>query len=70
MIGEYCRNYRMNLNLTLNDVGGFEQVKNLSAFEHGRSSNIDHLVKYIKLSASLNDEANFIHGLFEVVKNG
>lgn len=43
------RDFRMNiLNKTLQDVqGSNEGVKTLSAFEHGRSTNFNHIFKYI-----------------------
>ena len=43
------RDFRMNiLNKTLQDVqGSNEGIKTLSAFEHGRSTNFNHIFKYI-----------------------
>lgn len=42
------RDFRMNvLNKTLQDVqGSNEGIKTLSAFEHGRSTNFNHIFKY------------------------
>lgn len=63
MIGEYCRKYRIDKGLTLKDINGNDQIKTLSAFEMGRSSNMIHLIKYIKLSVELNDVNNFIKNI-------
>lgn len=43
------RDFRMKvLNKTLQDVqGSNEGIKTLSAFEHGRSTNFNHIFKYI-----------------------
>ena len=69
-IGEYCRKYRESKQVTLLELGGVDQIKNLSAFEHGRSTNVNHLTKYVLLSVSLKDNDYFMAGLTEVVKNG
>lgn len=63
MIGEYCRKYRIDKGLTLKDINGNDHIKTLSAFEMGRSSNMIHLIKYIKLSVELNDVNNFIKNI-------
>ena len=52
-IGSYCRGFRIDvLKMTLANM--CEQtdtnVKTLSAFEHGRSKNIDHFINYIEVS--------------------
>ena len=70
MIGQYCRDYRVQHNVTLKELGGEEQVKNLSAFESGRSSNMKHLLLYIQLSFKLNDQYNFVKGLKDILENG
>ena len=70
MIGNYCKQFRVSKNITLNELGGVDQIKNLSAFEHGRSSNVAHLERYIRLSIKLECSAQFLMGLGEVVKNG
>lgn len=67
MIGKYCREYREKCKVTLIELGGEDQVKNLSAFEHGRSSNIKHLEKYIKLSKVHGDSVEFLIGLGEII---
>ena len=48
-IGKLCREYRMiHLQATLKDIEGNENIKSLSSFEHGRSSNINHVIKYVE----------------------
>ena len=69
MIGDYCRKYRLCKNVTLKQLGGEDQVKNLSAFEHGRSTNINHLLKYINLSKEYNELELFMCGLQELLEN-
>ena len=67
MVGAYCRQYRINNNITLSNVSD-ENIKTLSAFEMGRSSNIKHLISYIKLSIKLNDVDNFLSGLVHEIE--
>lgn len=50
-IQSLCKNFRINiLNLTLNEVckNSTISVGTLSAFENGRSSNINHIFIYIE----------------------
>ena len=68
MVGAYCRQYRINNNITLSNVSDDENIKTLSAFEMGRSSNIKHLISYIKLSIKLNDVDNFLSGLVHEIE--
>ena len=68
MIGLYCRKYRVDNNITLNNVSDDENIKTLSAFEMGRSSNMKHLINYIKLSIKLNDSENFLLGLIKEIE--
>lgn len=52
LVGEYCQQFRMNvLKITQHEIyiKTGTNVKTLSAFENGRSSNIEHLFKYIDL---------------------
>lgn len=50
ILGKHMRNFRMEvLNKTLQDVqGSAEGIKGLSAFEHGRSTNFNHMFKYVE----------------------
>lgn len=68
MIGEYCRQYRINKGATLKELTEGSQIKTLSAFEMGRSTNIHHLEPYLKLSSKNNDENNFMLGLILAIK--
>lgn len=63
MIGQYCREYRLKQGWKLKDIVNSDQIKTLSAFEMGRSSNIKHLIGYIELSKRNNDLNTFITGL-------
>ncbi len=61
---EYCRDFRLTtLDKTLDDIHKITDVnvKTLSAFEHGRSNNINHLQHYIDAC----DNENQIH-LFHI----
>lgn len=70
MIGNYCREYRLKHGIKLKDMTDGEQIKTLSAFEMGRSSNIKHLEKYIILSVKINDSDNFFNGIVKEILNG
>lgn len=63
MIENYCRIYRLQQKATLREVEGNDNVKALSAFEMGRSSNIAHFLKYVEYSKQHGDFDNFIAGL-------
>lgn len=65
MIENYCRIYRLRQKATLREVEGNDNVKALSAFEMGRSSNIAHFLKYVEFSKQQGDLDNFIRGLVE-----
>ena len=62
MIGNYCREYRLKHGVTLKQLSG-DRIGTLSAFENGRSSNIEHLKLYMQLSVEMNDTPNFVDGL-------
>lgn len=49
LLGSHMRTFRIDiLDKTLKEVQGSELgIKTLSAFEHGRSSNYEHIFKYI-----------------------
>lgn len=54
-ISSYCRDYRINtLKMTLSTMceKTDTNVGTLSAFEHGRSKNIEHFIKYIEVSTN------------------
>jgi len=69
-VGIYCRFYRMyELNMTLRDVQGNEKIKSLSSFEHGHSSNIKHLFKYLIKCDNDTERINFLIGLIRHVRS-
>ena len=69
-IGKYCRNYRIvKLEMTLKEVEGSENIKTLSSFEHGRSSNLEHLLKYVKACKTKEQRLDFLQGLINVMEN-
>lgn len=70
-IGKYCRYYRMHeLEMTLKEIEGSENIKALSSFEHGRSTNIKHLLKYIKACKNYEQKLQFIEGLVNILEGG
>ena len=70
MVGNYCKQYRKSLGLKLKDVERSDNIKALSAFESGRSTNIKHLEKYILLSVDNGDNDKFMFGLLQEIING
>lgn len=69
IIGKYCRKFRINeLEMTLKEVEGSENVKTLSSFEHGRSSNLKHLLKYVKACKTREQKLKFLQGLINVIE--
>lgn len=70
-VGKYCKNFRMiELEKTLREVGGEGNFKTLSSFEHGRSTNINHLWKYVKACNSHEQKLRFIVGLLDIIVEG
>lgn len=68
-IGKYCRKFRINeLEMTLKEVEGSANVKTLSSFEHGRSSNLKHLLKYVKACKTKEQKLNFLQGLINIIE--
>lgn len=64
-VGAFCRNFRIvELNKTLEDMGEETNLKTLSGFEHGRSSNILHVFTYINACESQTQRSVFLQGLF------
>lgn len=70
MIGKYCKQYRKDKGLKLKDVEGNDNIKALSAFESGRSTNVKHLIKYILLSVKHGDNDKFMFGLLQTIIKG
>ena len=51
-VGEFCRDFRINqLNMSLTEFCNISElnIKNVSAFEHGRANNIKYLFKYYRI---------------------
>lgn len=70
MIGNYCKEFRKSTNSKLLDITIDTNVKAISAFESGRSSNIKHLERYFILAIKVNECERFVNGLIEVIKEG
>lgn len=67
-VGAYCRWYRMFVaDVPLRMIAGEEQVKNVSGFEHGRSTNQKYLLEYIRLADKRGELELFMRGLLEDV---
>lgn len=48
-LGQYCRYFRREvLKMTLQEVQGDLSLKGISHFEHGRSTNLVHISRYLK----------------------
>lgn len=68
-IGKYCRKFRINeLEMTLKEVEGNTNIKTLSSFEHGRSSNLKHLLKYVKACKTKEQKLKFLQGLINIIE--
>lgn len=67
-VGQYCRYFRKHiLHKTLKEIEGSEDVKTLSSFEHGRSSNLNHMFKYINHCENDVQKLTFINGLLNLM---
>lgn len=63
-LGSYCREFRrLYLHKTLEDVQGNVKIKGLSHFEHGRSTNLIHLSKYLKACETDHQKKEFMRNL-------
>lgn len=60
-LGSYCRGYRKYIaGITLKEMIGEEHVKTLSAFEHGRSSNVLLFLEYLAVAEERGEGEQFI----------
>lgn len=69
-IQEFCKDFRTNyLKITLQEVQDNYDIpfKALSAFENGRSSNINHLNTYYLLCKTQKDLNEFIKGIGDAI---
>lgn len=64
VIGEYCKRYRASKGVTLKSLVGEDRAKTVSAFENGRSTNVNHLSHYLKLAAREGDLSRFVLGIY------
>lgn len=69
-VGSMCKEFRnKKLNYTLDDMAdltGFKRAT-ISAFEHGKSSNMLILLSYYKLAKNEKQKDFFIHRLFDLL---
>ncbi len=68
-VGRFCGDYRKNnLNMSLTDFCNYQNlnIKNVSAFEHGRANNIKYLYYYYVVSDVAN-RRKFMNGLFKLI---
>lgn len=64
-VQDFCKNFRINhLKVTLQEIQDMHGIpfKALSAFENGRSTNINHLNTYYLLCKTQADRNEFIKG--------
>lgn len=65
-LGNYCKQFRKDrLQLTLEVVSNGDNIKTLSAFEHGNSTNVYHVTKYMNACNSTELKKEFATGLIE-----
>lgn len=67
MLHEICKNYRKDTGTKQHELGN---VKNISAFENGRSSNINYLEIYLELAKNRNELDELLKRIKEGVNNG
>lgn len=68
-VGEYCKQFRLNeLNMTLKDIATDGNIKTISSFEHGKSTNMKHLFKYVDNCQDYKQKLNFFIGLIDVLE--
>lgn len=68
-VGQYCRNFRIEvLTATLEQVANGTNIKTLSGFEHGRSNNLLHVLKYLECCTDNVTRNLFLNGLCEVLE--
>lgn len=69
MLQNYCKRYREQKGVLLRELTRGQQIKTLSAFESGRSTNIGHFEKYVRLSILMGDYQGFMDGLLKELAN-
>lgn len=66
---ETCRRYRLLVGATLADIAAESEkanVKNVSAFEHGRSTNINHVTNYYRHAIRTKNENLFLDLMWDL----
>lgn len=68
-IGSFCRLYRIvDLDLPLKEVAKDDSIQLLSSFEHGKSTNIKHLFKYIEACETKEQKMKFLSRLLDYLE--
>lgn len=63
-LGQYCRYFRREvLKMTLQEIQGDLSLKGISHFEHGRSTNISHLSRYLKACNVESQKREFMNNI-------
>lgn len=68
-VGEYCKVYRaITLNITLKRMSELTDInmKTISAFENGRSTNMEHFIQYSQLGND-NQREQFLKGFNNIL---
>lgn len=66
--GLFCKNYRMNvMQITLKEFDP-DNVKTISSFENGRSTNINHLFTYLKHIEDQEERIKFMKDLLKFIE--
>lgn len=71
-IPNFCKNFRENiLQMTLQDMSNQTGVnlKTISAFENGRSNNLNHIYLYVDSCTNSDHDEIFYHGIKQTIKN-
>lgn len=68
-IGIYCKNVRLNQNITLKDFAilNNDNFKNIWAFENGKANNIKYIFYYFNLFDSDSEQKEYVRGLFNIL---
>lgn len=67
MLHEICKEYRKETGTKQHELGN---VKNISAFENGRSSNINYFQLYLELAKNRKELELLLERIKEGVNNG
>lgn len=68
-VGYFCRDFRLNIiQKTLEEVANGTNLKTLSGFEHGRSSNLLHIFKYLESCDTREERILYMKQLSELME--